>query len=207
MSTFKFVKEQGFGSIINYVNTGKEGTVDNGRLNQILKHMADNGWKEVIKTKENVSSIKPSTQIRYLIEDENGVKFRTGGFFVKFYDQDDDPNLTDSYILYATHVPGVNRTLQYEGFTNMYMKERVRKVKVIKENVKNVENVKKEKKNIDNRVKFKIPNKKTNFPTYLKNNNGEDIVVYYSQDNYSRNKFQNSKKYLKALEKGWTFKN
>jgi hypothetical protein len=190
MSTFKFVKEQGFGSIINYVNTGKEGTVDNGRLNQILKHMADNGWKEVIKTKENVSSIKPSTQIRYLIEDENGVKFRTGGFFVKFYDQDDDPNLTDSYILYATHVPGVNRTLQYEGFTNMYMKEKIRKVKVSKN---------------ESKVKYNKPGKKTNFPVYLKDENDKEVVVYYARDKGMYNRFKKSNKYQRALENGWEF--
>lgn len=190
MSTYKYVKSLGFGSIIDYVNTGEDGVADPTRLNEILKHMSENGWKEVIKTKENIASIRPSTQIRYTIRDDDGIKFRTGGFFIRFFDQEDDPNLTDSYILYATHVPGVNRTLQYSSFENMYMKEKVKKIKVIK---------------TEGKVKYKRPGNETNFPVYLKNEEDEDVVVYYAKNNRNKKLFKESNKYKRALEVGWEF--
>lgn len=190
MSTYKYVKSLGYGSILDYVNRGEDGTVDMDRLNEILRHMSENGWKEVVKSKDNIGSIKPSTQIRYLIRDEDGLKFRTGGFFVRFYDQEDDPNLTDSYILYATHVRGVNRTLQYGNFEKMYMKEKVKKVKVSK---------------LEGKVIYKRPTNETNYPVYLKDEDGEDVVVYYAISKSKIDQFMNTNKYKRALKNGWEF--
>jgi hypothetical protein len=96
-------------------------------------------------------------------------------------------------------VPGVNRTLQYEGFTNMYMKERVRKVKVVKEKEK------KENKIVDNRVKYKRPIEKTNFPVYITNKDGKEVVVFYAENNHKRDRFLKTNKYQKALKYGWVF--
>ena len=189
MSTYSYVKQLGFDSIINYVNNGPNGTLNPDRLNGVLNHMSQNGWREIFLDKDNIASLQPSIQIRYIMKDDDGLKFRTGGFFIRFYDQDDDDSLTDSYLLYSTHKPGINSTMQYNTLHKMYIKEKTKKLKIQKTNV----------------VKYKYPTNETNFPVTLPDEYGEDVVVYYAKDNNARNKFIGTVKYQNALDYGWEF--
>ncbi len=43
MSTYKYVKQLGYGNIGEYINSGPNGTIDMSRLNNILQHMAGVG--------------------------------------------------------------------------------------------------------------------------------------------------------------------
>jgi HD superfamily phosphohydrolase len=58
---------------------------------------------------------------------------------------------------------------------------------------------------VDKRVKYKRPGKETNFPVYLKNKNGEEVVVYYATNNSKIERFKKSEKYKRALKIGWVF--
>lgn len=214
-TTYGYVKSLGYPSILGYVNSGPNGVIDEKRLNNILNHMSKNGWKEIIVTKDNLMSLKGSTQMRYIINDDDGLKFRTGGFFLKFFDADDDSELTDSYILYLSHKPGVNSIVQYSNIYKMYIKEKYKKIKVEKVGRKKQPKKEKVQKSAkvpkvpkvpkSKKVQYKRPVDVTDFPITLKDSSGKDVVVYYARDSYNMERFMDSVKYKKALEHGWEF--
>lgn len=189
MSTYKFIKSLGHKSIIEYVNSKEDSSINVGRLNKVLQHMFDNHWKEIKIDEDMLELISPSTQIRYIIKDETGIYFRTGGFYIKFYKKEDDPNLTDSYLLYATHVSGVNRTVQLGDLYKFYIKQ-----KPIKKFNK-----------IGGKVYYKYPEGITDYPVHLEDEKGNSIIIYYAQSESKRDRFINSAKYRKAKKYGWEF--
>ena len=52
---------------------------------------------------------------------------------------------------------------------------------------------------------FNKLNKKTDYPVVVKNELGENIVIYYARDNFIRDRFINSEKFQNALLNGWKF--
>lgn len=50
---------------------------------------------------------------------------------------------------------------------------------------------------------FKKLGKETNFPVYLPDKEGVHRIVYYARDNYSLERFMDSKKYERAKINGW----
>lgn len=203
-TTYGYVKSLGYSSILGYVNIGVNGVLDENRLNDILGHMSKNGWREVVVNKDNIMSLKGSTQIRYIINDDDGLKFRTGGFFLKFFDADDDSDLTDSYILYLSHKPGVNSTIQLGSLYKLYIREKNKKLKIEKKGIKKEPKPKREVK-VSKKVQYRMPIEETDYPVFMKDSNGKDVVVYYAKDNYNRGRFMESSKYKKAIKYGWEF--
>lgn len=187
MSTFKFVKQLGFGSIINFVNVGENGTVDEDRLNIILAHMFNNGWREL--TLDEIDIIVPSTQFRYLLKDDEGIKFRTGGFFINYYLKEDDPELTDSYILYSSHIKGVNATAQYSTLYKIYTYQKPKK-DIIK---------------LGKRIKYKKPTNKTKYPVCMQDVDGNIQTVYFARSSKERETFMSTNKFKNAMKNGWEF--
>lgn len=186
-TTFKYIKQLGYGSIINFVNIGDNDTIDEDHLNIVLSHMFNNGWKEI--SLDHIDMIRPSTQMRYLLKDDDGIKFRTGGFFINFYLKEDDPDLTDSYILYSSHLKGVNATAQYSTLYKLYIYEKPKKV---------IEKLGK-------RIKYKRPINKTKYPVCLQDSDGNTQTVYYARTSKEREQFMSTNKFKSATKNGWEF--
>lgn len=187
MSTYKYIKQLGYNSIINFVNIGDNLTVDQDRLNIVLSHMFNHGWKEL--RLYEVEDITPSTQFRYLLKDEDGIKFRTGGFFIKYYPQDEDPDQTDSYILYSSHLKGVNVTAQCQTLYRVYIYQKPKKI---------IEKM-------DKVIQYKRPYKTTNYPVCMIDSNKNTVVVYYGRTQREREEFMQTTKFKNASKYGWEF--
>ena len=123
------------------------------------------------------------------ISGESSGTFRSGGIIIGKNKNEKD------YILYKAY-NGCIFPLQLDDILEAYIKN---------PNVK-IEGNKKEKK-INKTVFFKKIGKITSFPVYLQSPlTGENIVVYYAKDNYTRDRFKMSKKFEYAFTTGdWGF--
>jgi len=56
-------------------------------------------------------------------------------------------------------------------------------------------------------VVYKDPGDETDYPVYIKNKFGEDVILAYCKSLWYQNRMLNTNKYKKALRSGWIFEN
>ena len=115
--------------------------------------------------------------------------FRSGGIVIG--KNNEDPN----YLMYKAY-NGCLFPLQIKDIEEIYVKD---------PNV--TSEIDKTPKRINKTVYFKEPNNITSYPVKLVSKlTNEEIVVYYAKDNYSKDRFMNTKKFEYAYKTGdWSF--
>lgn len=152
------------------------------------------GWYQMADIKDLLSEEMKGRYFKYRLNG-NGMSnvprgtFRSGGIIVG----KDEEN--SEYINYKAH-NGCIFPLQIKDILEVYIKD---------PNIKTFSH--RREKVYKKTVKFKEVGKITNYPVYLKSKiTGNDIVVYYARDEYSRKKFMDTIKYNYAKESGnWAF--
>jgi len=200
VGTYKFVKSLGFPNIQEYINANVDPDdpevkyVNVERLNIVLTHMFSNGWQEILPSDIEENTFTGNTQIRYILNIDGMLKYRTGGFFRKFFNKGDVTSgemktLTNDVILYRSHLLGnVNIFIQMPDVDKFYFKEKILKGKKSKG------------------VKYKIPTVKTKYPVCMVDSEGVTQTIYYAKDTSNRNVFMSTPKFKRALKEGWSFK-
>jgi len=200
VGTYKFVKSLGFPNIQEYINANVDPDdpevkyVNVERLNIVLTHMFSNGWQEILPSDIEENTFTGNTQIRYILNIDGMLKYRTGGFFRKFFNKGDVTSgemktLTNDVILYRSHLLGnVNIFIQMPDVDKFYFKEKILKGKKSKG------------------VKYKYPTVKTKYPVCMVDSEGVTQTIYYAKDTSNRNVFMSTPKFKRALKEGWSFK-
>lgn len=213
MSTLEYVRSLGFGNVQDYVNSGPNCTINNERLKGVVNFMLTNGWERVpnpdsynfgssdmIKyvTANNAYTRKGGSRIvEYRQEDMEdddtemvygnfGNKFRSGGWFIEKSVGDNG-----DYILYKPYKKGQPPIpVQLSNIKDLY-----------------VLTGEQQKKNKDNKiVYYRRPGEETRYPVKLFDKCGVEVVIAYAKDQYSYDRFLNTKKYERAMKNGWKFK-
>jgi hypothetical protein len=114
--------------------------------------------------------------------------FRSGGIIIG--KKNDDPN----YLMYKAY-NGCLFPLQIKDIQEIYIKD------------PNIEKTERTNKAINKTVYFKEPTNITSFPVKLISKlTNEEIVIYYAKDNYTKDRFMNTKKFEYAYKTGdWSF--
>ena len=161
---------------------------------EYMDHLDDSGWyrlennSDIFKEELKGRHFKYRLNGKSLSKAEKGT-FRSGGMMIGRKD-------TENYVLYKSYT-GAIFPLQLSDIEVVYVRDPNVKIKG-----KNGE------KTILKTVFFSEPKNATVYPVSLKSPlTGEDIVVYYAKDNYSKDRFMNSKKFNYAYETSdWGFK-
>jgi len=210
MSTIDYVRKLGFLNVQDYINSEAFGTINNERLNNMLKFMFRNGWVEVPKVNGSfyfdsnprdlikyITNSKPKdggirTIVNYNLDDtevavygSSANKFRSGGWLISVNDGDDG-----KYILFKPHnlsQPPI--PVQFENIKRLF---------VLDINVQN---------DVKSRrpVTFKRPGFPTKYPVCMQDENGDTVTVYYANDSTKRTIFMGRDKFRRATNNGWTF--
>lgn len=177
--------DPGYVSWQSKINTGSGRTINNKILE---KYLDEHGYDEV--DVDQIEGLASGSRIAYITKDN---KWRSGGWLIRteISEEDingepfDEPKL---YVLYKSFNNAVFpvQVDDVEQFFTRYGKASI----IVKK-----------------MITFKNPQKKTNFPVYLKDEDEYDIVVYYARDEDGRRKFMKTEKYKKALENSdsWVF--
>ena len=184
------------GGIQNYrsfqkVINSNNGQIDEDLLQAHIDMILDKGWEEIPVSFELL--IK-GDQIRYTTynkDTEKGPKkylFRTGGWVTAIDEENDPPD----WMAYMSHTKST-WCVQLEDLQRLFV---YRKPKVVRE----------PKPKEPQPVMFKQPGEETNFNVYLPDDEGVLQRVFSARDNYAKNRFENSKKFQRAKEIGWFFK-
>lgn len=210
MSTIEFVRTLGHPNVQEYVNNGPKCSCDNTRLGILLDFMFTYGWEEI---DPSIYEFEPKDMIKYVTktndhtkrggkrqvdyrevgtELENtemvygnfGNKFRSGGWFIRFDDNDD-------YILYKPHkITQPPIPIQLNNIDRMF-----------------VLSLRQQKINADKKpAYYDRPGAKTEYPVKLIDKCGVEVVVYYGPTEYKQNRFTQSEKFSRAKRNGWKFK-
>ena len=159
-----------------------------------IEHLVENGWyrlennSDIFKDELKGRHFKYRLNGKSLSGAEKGT-FRSGGMIIGRKD-------AENYVLYKSYT-GAIFPLQLSDIEVVYVRDPNVKIKG-----KNGE------KTITKTVFFAEPKNETAYPVNLKSPlTGEDIVVYYAKDNYSKDRFMMSKKFNYAYETSdWEFK-
>ena len=157
-------------------------------------HLGESGWYRLPNNSDMFNEEYKGRHFKYCLNGkslsgaEKGT-FRSGGMMIG---RKNDEN----YILYKSYT-GAIFPLQLSDVEIVFVRDPDIKIKG-----KNGE------KQILKTVFFSEPKNATVYPVNLKSPlTGEDIVVYYAKDNYSKDRFMNSKKFNYAYETSdWGFK-
>jgi len=159
-----------------------------------INKLISEGWYRLGKNSDILDDEMKGRHFKYRLNGKSlsGAKkgtFRSGGIVI-------GKNMDDeNYLIYKAY-NGCIFPLQISDIQEIY----------VKNPNDNIEGSKREKVIRKTQI-FKQPNVSTPFPVYLPDKNtGNDILIYYAKDNYSRERFKNSKKYKYSLETGdWRF--
>jgi hypothetical protein len=159
-----------------------------------MDHLHDTGWKilennsDIFKEELKGRHFKYRLNGKSLSRAEKGT-FRSGGMMIGRKNAED-------YVLYKSYT-GAIFPLQLSDIEVVYVKDPNVKIKG-----KNGE------KTITKTVFFAEPKSATAYPVGLRSPlTGEDVIVYYAKDNYSKDRFMMSKKFNYAYETAdWEFK-
>ena len=159
-----------------------------------IEHLVDSGWyrlennSDIFKEELKGRHFKYRLNGKSLSRAEKGT-FRSGGMMI-------GRKNSENYVLYKSYT-GAIFPLQLSDIEVVYVRDPNVKIKG-----KNGE------KTIMKTVFFAEPKNATVYPVNLKSPlTGEDIVVYYAKDNYSKDRFMMSKKFNYAYETSdWEFK-
>jgi hypothetical protein len=168
---------QSYQKIIN----SNKGEIDNELLEEHIEEMMASrfNWEEVIV---DFNQLQPGDRIRYTCYTPKGkYKFRTGGWVSAI-----DPS--GKWLAYHSHTH-TSWSLQKEDVVRLFVVKGKRKKK------------------IETIIYFNVPGEITEHNSYLKDSEGILIRVGSFRDNWSKERFENSKKFRKAVDGAkWIFK-
>jgi hypothetical protein len=185
----------GYYSIQQHINSNKGRTINKPRLDEYLTKLKKKGWIQI--SVDDIYSLQKGNRVAYITVDN---KWRSGGFLVEIkdsaskYDAKKDKVIENRkkdaeykpYILYKAF-NGSIFSLQAEDIQQLWT--RPKKVKGPK----------------NDRVKFKVPYEESSYAVILEDDDGEDVIVYYARDDYTRKRFMKTKKFERAETYGWVF--
>lgn len=198
---YEYMKSLGYPNIQEAVNSGPRDSINQRILDQVLAYQTREGWFEI--TLDEVILVNPGDRIRYITNDrppdpdshervrENDKypmpfrhaprnKFRTGGWVISV-------NHEDRYILYRPHVVGCcPQSIQFDYVHRLFYLPRDGQAS-----------------RGNKKVQYRTPENVTNYPVMLRDENGEEIIVYYAKDEWKRNQFMNTAKFEKAKKYGF----
>jgi hypothetical protein len=162
---------------------------------EYIDYLVENGWYRLANNTDILKDELKGRHFKYRLNGKSMSKaekgtFRSGGMLIGRKNGD------ENFILYKAY-NGCMFPLQISDIEVVYMRDPNEKIKG-----NNKE------KHISKTVFFNEPQNATVFPVYLKSPlTGEDTIVYYAKDNYSKDRFMTSKKYNYAYETSdWDFK-
>jgi len=215
MSTIDYVRKLGYPNVQEYINSGPYKTIDRSRMKKMATFMLNNGWVELMHEDIESHDFTARDLIKYITNEkpkDGGIrnvnnyntdqtetmvygssanKFRSGGWVIA---QDGELITGDGgkkYMLYKPHnlsQPPIS--IQLENIERMY----VMSASILTE-LKN-----------KRPVVFNRPKKKTKYPVCLQDSNGDTVTVYYASDITGRRRFMGSKKFSRATNIGWSFR-
>ena len=160
-----------------------------------LDKLISEGWYKLLDNSSILSEEMKGRHFKYRLNGKSlsGAKkgtFRSGGIIIG---PTDDSN--GKYIMYKAY-NGRLFPLQLSDILEIYTKDPSIKISGSKKEIA-----------LSGTVFFNRPGGTTNFPVYLTSElSGEMIPIYYARDNYSKERFEASKKYQYALKTGdWNF--
>jgi hypothetical protein len=185
---------RGFNSA-HYVSIQDRVNSDADFETKYIDHLVENGWYKLANNSDIFKDELKGRHFKYrlngksLSHAEKGT-FRSGGMLIGRKKGD------ENFILYKAY-NGCIFPLQLSDIEEVYVRDPNEKIK----------GANKEKR-ILKTVYFNEPKNSTIYPIYLKSTlTDENIVVYYAKDNYSKDRFMNSKKFNYAYETSdWGFR-
>lgn len=212
LNLYDFLKKKGISNIQEWVNSNDNGTLNKRNLEKLIHYSINVEGFHLINVKDpnELLYLQPGGRCRYTTNNmcpnpgEIGIennryeksytrssanKYRSGGWIISVKTLDDE-NVDRPYILYRPHVAGIGpQSIQLDYIDKfLYLPPNGSGAKCRKI------------------ATFVEPTNYSNFPVILKNENGDDVVVYYAKDNYKMQRFMNSEKMKRALKYGWKFK-
>jgi len=160
---------------------------------QYITKLIDEGWYKLGNNTAIFEDVMKGRHFKYRLNGNSlsGASkgtFRSGGIIIG--KNNEDPN----YLMYKAY-NGCLFPLQIKDIQEIYVKD------------PNIEKPERANKRIAKTVYFKEPSNITSYPVKLLSNlTNEEIVVYYAKDNYSKDRFMNTKKFDYAYNTGdWSF--
>lgn len=161
---------------------------------EYIEKLISEGWYKLEDIKSILDEKMSGRNFKYRLNGNSLSKkakgtFRSGGFIIGKNKND------ENYVMYKAY-NGCIFPLQLNDVEEIYVKD---------PNVK-IEGNKREK-IIKNTVYFKTPEKATNYPVYLlSKHTNQRTPIYYAKDNYTRDRFMGSKKFVYAqTTEDWEF--
>jgi hypothetical protein len=177
--------EPGYVSWQSKINTGPRGTINQKILD---KYLEEHGYDRL--EPDQIEGLAAGSRIAYVTTDN---KWRSGGFLIRteWSEEDINGNPFDEPRLFVL----------YKSFNNAVFPVQVEDVEMFYTRYGRLNVI------IKKIITFKKPQRITNFPVYLKDEDGYDVAVYYAKDNHQRETFKSREKYKKALNdpEGWSF--
>lgn len=177
--------EPGYVSWQSKINIGPGNTINQKVLD---KYLEEHGYDKV--EPDQIEGLGAGNRIAYVTTDN---KWRSGGFLIRteWSEEDANGNPFDEPKLFVL----------YKSFNNAVFPVQVEDVEMFYTRYGRANVI------IKKIITFKKPERITNFPVYLKDEDGYDVVVYYARDEDGRRKFKSREKYKKALSdpEGWSF--
>lgn len=184
---------RGFNSS-KYVSIQDRVNIDPAFESEYMDHLVESGWYRLENNSDMFKEELKGRHFKYrlngksLSRAEKGT-FRSGGMMIGRKD-------AENYVLYKSYT-GAIFPLQLSDVEVVYVRDPNIKIKG-----KNGEKM------IMKTVFFAEPQNATVYPVSLRSPlTGEDVIVYYAKDNYSKDRFMMSKKFNYAYETSdWEFK-
>ncbi len=175
----------GYRSIQSQINVGPGNTVNPAKLQKYLTSPKGNFTLINHRDPRAIVAITPGIRIAYITREN---KWRSGGFYVEAQrgNQTSDEKFHYTHFLYK----GFNNaifSLQFSDIHMLYVKFPVEKQIGV--------------------VVYKDPGDETDYPVYIKNKLGQDVILAYCKTSWFQNRMTNTLKYKKALMSGWIFEN
>ena len=184
---------RGFNSA-KYVSIQDRVNSDPNFEEKYIDDLVENGWKKLANNRDILKDELKGRHFKYrlngksLSHAEKGT-FRSGGMLIG------KKNDEENFVLYKAY-NGCMFPLQISDIEEVYVRDPNKKIKGTNRE-----------KRILKTVYFNEPKNSTIYPIYLKSPlTDENVVVYYAKDNYSKDRFMNSKKFAYAYETSdWGF--
>lgn len=166
------------------------GQIDEELLEEHIRMILYNHWEELPL---DFDLLEKGDQIRYttFVNDQaNGPRkhlFRTGGWVTAIDEENDPPE----WFSYMSHTKS-SWCVQLKDIQRLFVRRRPKFTKADEMFVK--------------KAYFNRPGPPTRHNVYLPDENGVLRLVYSARDEYSKQRFESSRKYHNALKVGWEFK-
>ncbi len=175
----------GYRSIQSQINVGPGNTVNPSKLQKYLTSSKGNFTLINYRDPRAIIAITPGIRIAYITREN---MWRSGGFYISAQrgNQTSDENFHYTHFLYK----GFNNavfSVQFSDIHMLYVKFPIEKQIGL--------------------VVYKDPGDETDYPVYIKNKLGQDVILAYCKTSWFQKRMINTLKYKKALRSGWVFEN